>query len=137
MEQKYVMSEELAASELEKWEEEMEMETDTEDEETAASFRHCESTLKKALMKGLLTYEDGALVYEVSKHSPEGFRGEKIRIEMPTAMAYTGRKNPQDNMETIFGIVSNMTGKDLGWLKRLAIVDYKNLLSAATLFLLQ
>lgn len=141
MEKKEVMSAELAEEEFNAWAENMGIDTDADamrsetDETVLASGKR---TVIRALAKGsLVTDDSGDLVYTVSKKSPEGYAGEKIKITTPPPRAFvsSGKKSGNET-NRVLAVMSGMTGKDTGWFMNLNLADFKFFAGVAGLFLI-
>lgn len=135
----YVMSEELAEKEFNNWAESVGIDVDDflDDEKNASIFASGKKAVVKALMKGnAVTDGNGTLIYELSKHNPEGVAGEKVSINIPTARVYELASKAQNQNDILFNFISGMTGKDKGWIAKISVIDFKVLSSVAGLFLL-
>lgn len=135
-EKKYVMTEEMARSEIEKWMDDNDIEVDAKEVDSGAMT----ASLVKAMQRGLLVVgDDGLLEYEVSKRTrDEKIAGQKVKINPPTVKAFSAVTKKNDNpMAGITAAAAMMTGKETVWFDRLDVADYKVFMNAVSLFLLK
>lgn len=136
-EKKYVLTEELANEEFEKWAEAMDIDVEEsggEDKDGDSLLRSGKKSVVKALMRGsMVLNDDGNLEYTLSSHNRAELCGEKLVLGMPPASVYAFGKGNAG--EAIFAFVSGMTGKDKGFLSKISYADFKVLQAVAGLFL--
>lgn len=133
------ITEEMALKEFNDWIEANEFENDLAEmtDEEVTSFNGCKKAFVAAMKAGRLVVDGSSLEYTVSKFSPEGFAGEKVRINRPTGniwLAFDGKKN-DGAMHKMQGAMSAMIGKDLAWFSKLDVKDWNFFSMVVSLFL--
>lgn len=88
---------ELAEKEFLEWCEANEIDCDVSDmeDDMATAFASTKNDFVKAIKAGRLIFDGLDMEYTVSKFSPEGFAGEKIRVSRPSGniwLAMDGKK---------------------------------------------
>lgn len=133
------MTREQAENEFIAWCEENEIDCDVSDmsEDMAQAFNSTKNDFVKAMRAGRLVIDGTGFEYTVSKFSPEGYAGEKVKIDRPSGniwLAMDGKKDT-DRMHKMQNAMSALTGKDTGWFSHLDAKDWHFFMGAASLFL--
>lgn len=136
MEKKYVMPEEMARAELDKWMDENDIIVSDDTRENISSDI---DNVVYAIMRGdLVVEEDGTANYTVSKKTKGAAQGQKVAITEPSGNAFMemGKKKDVSEMDRLVTVVCSMANVSRAWLADLAARDYKVLLSVCSLFML-
>lgn len=136
MEKKYVMTEDMARAELDKWMDDNDI---IISDDTRKSIGSDVDNVVYSIMRGdLVLEEDGTASYTVSKKTKGAAQGQKVAITEPSGNVFMemGKKKDVSEMEQLVTAVCNMTGQARSWLAGLAVRDYKVLLSVCSLFML-
>jgi len=107
------------------------------DEEKLDLFKDIKNRFIKACMAGRVEVDGRSIKYKVSEFSPDGFKGEILKMTRPAGQAFAAMDDYKDNQrqKQSMAFISAMTGKDVGYFKKIDIVDYRFLSDVVNLFL--
>lgn len=137
MGEKNVMSEELAEREFSRWAEVHGLDLERLEGGKSREFLNSKRRMVSAFRAGSLVLDDeGVLEYTVSRLSPEGYAGEKVKVRGMTGkawMAMDGYK-ADEQIHQLIATASAVTGKDTGWFASLANFDFLFFTNVVALF---
>jgi len=91
----------------------------------------------KACKQGRVEVDGRNIIYTNSDFSPQGFSGEKVTIQRPGGLAFSGMDGLRDtqNIQRLHAFCSAMTGKEIKYFTKLDIQDWQFYSGIASLFL--
>jgi hypothetical protein len=130
---------EQAEEMLARWMEEVGIEDDDDalTEEQQRLIARLKRRVTSAIEKGRLVVDGGRLVYTVSDKSPQGFAGKEVVIDqfsMKVKSAVAGCSSANEMEKEIAGI-SALTGLDVGFFRKLSLLDFNFFEAVLSLFL--
>ena len=133
-----VMSEELAEKEFERWANLANIDLSGYAEDEVVAFLKIKKRISNAFKNGsLILNDDGTLEYEVSRASPAGYAGEKVKIGSLNGRAWLAadKYKSEEQIHKLIAVASAITGKDTGWFANLASGDFLFFTNIVSLFM--
>lgn len=103
--------------------------------EEKVDFQSIKNKILKAIQKGRLAFDNGVLIYTISR--TEKFIGQQVHIRRPQGAAYMemDRYKDQEGVHKIYAVLGAMTGKEPSFFANMDGIDIKPFQSIVSLFL--
>lgn len=139
MEKEYKVSKDIAEKDFKDWCEANEIDCDMDmmNEEEKKDFEPLKKRIVKAIMEGRCVVDGDELKYTLSAKNEGGLSGKEIKVASPTGKTVLGLDGYKDTqgVHKLHGVMSALTGLDIGFFAKMRMSDWSFLQSVAQLFL--